>query len=85
MEEKMKKYDYYYNDVVFRVADGKTERYDGGGKWVETQYDVVARATPSNVKYDFGETSKEDEKEALRLIKMHDDTIELRRKNGWYD
>lgn len=74
----MSKYEYFYNDVVFRVSDGKTERYAGKGKWIEVDYDPKESMNPKSEKYDFGETSKETEKDALELMQNYDKAISLK-------
>lgn len=68
-----KQYKYYWNEMVFRVADGKTERYSGNGKWTSTPCNPAERGDPKSLKYDYGETSKETEEEALRLMAFEDE------------
>ncbi len=81
----MKKYDYYYKNSLYRVSGDETERYAGGGEWKSVTCQLAGRVDPKSPDYDYGETTKETEQEAMRIMKSEDDILELRRKNGWYD
>lgn len=76
----MSNYEYFYNDVVFRVAGGKTERYAGEGKWVEVEYNPKESMNPKSDKYDFGETSKETKEDAEELMRNFDKARQLKNK-----
>ncbi|MBP5215990.1 MAG: hypothetical protein J6039_05515 [Alphaproteobacteria bacterium] len=80
-----KKYEYYDDGVVFRVADGITERYDGNGVWTETPYNPAAAMDSSSDNYDFGETIKITEKQAMDFIKFEEDLEKRRQETGYYD
>lgn len=72
-----KKYEYFDSDSVFRVADNKTERYDGNGVWTETPWNPVKAM-------DFDRTIRITEDEAKRYMEITDQELK-RRQNGYYD
>lgn len=77
----MAKYKYYANNWLFRVADGKTERYDGEGVWVKCKFDPVAAADFKSEKWDEGETSEISGNDFEEFVKYFDDRA---KSKGWH-
>ena len=79
-----KKYDYFYNSMMFRAADGIVERYEGNGVWEKSEFDPYAAIDPNNKKWDFDDAIRMSPSEVDRCMKMQDEELE-RRQNGFYD
>lgn len=67
------KYEYFDIATGTCRSDGKkTERYLGGGKWKEIELNPYKRIDSNSDEYDFGETTRIDDDDVERTLKLED-------------
>lgn len=69
----MSEYKYYYNNCILRTSEGKTERYDGNGKWVECPFNPADAMNFHSDKWDEGDTVEITKEELPHLMQFYED------------